>query len=562
MRVSSKENRVARWRPAVWIAALRERSAGQRNAFLLKDIEALQQQLANPKLRSGNCGTNIGKPPTCTANSAPNCSVCAWPSRLFEASVGLSADDDEGTSALTRLLRLVMETVEAGGGVLWLRADTGNRLVPQVCEGRVGGAVHLENSKNNENVELIESILRVDTLSPTELRAHCEVALQRSAPAAPLPAYTRRSAQTIHTALLTDEAVVSTQRLPVLTDEGAAVAAVFGAVASLELQATTEFALIGIGKEKESESASPSVAILALRVEEAGAVAGGQIIGVVGLCDPRGQSRFTSVERERLQSLSRPLSAALRNVLQRADTNRRLNEMSNAMPNERLARRDRNALLPHASEREAVYQNIVARVMQAVPCENCTLFLLDAAGQRLEARATQGRVVNLLDHIGFARGHGVSGWVAAQGRPLHIADLTQEPGLLHIEAIPPRVRSFLAVPLRADGEHSRRPQRQPCPRPRLLPRRCTPAVLPRRSSRYNAPNPGIYKTNLAADLADEADQHGFINIKFLIYLRSSALSVSSAAKCSALSGRISAYLFTAGRKTRPIERTFTAVEKV
>ena len=46
MRVSSKENRVARWRPAVWIAALRERSAGQRSAFLLKEVEALQQQLA------------------------------------------------------------------------------------------------------------------------------------------------------------------------------------------------------------------------------------------------------------------------------------------------------------------------------------------------------------------------------------------------------------------------------------------------------------------------------------------------------------------------------------
>ena len=347
---------------------------------------------------------------------------------------------------LTRLLRLAMETVEAGGGVLWLRAETGNRLVPQVCEGRIGGAVHLESSKNSENIELIESILHVDTLSPTELRAHCEMALQRSAPAAPRPAYSRRSAQTIPTALLTDEAVVSTQRLPVLTDEGAAVAAVFGVVASLELQATAEFALIGIGKEKESESALPSVAILTLRAEESGA-----IIGVVGVCDPRGQSRFTSIERERLQSLSRPLTAALRNVLQRADSNRRLNDASNAMPDERLVRRDRNALLPRASEREAVYQSIVARVMQAVPCENCTLFLLDAAGQRLEARATQGRVVNLLDHIGFARGHGVSGWVAAQGRPLHIADLTQEPSLLHIEAIPPRVRSFLATPLHADG---------------------------------------------------------------------------------------------------------------
>ena len=226
-------------------------------------------------------------------------------------------------------------------------------------------------------------------------------------------------------------------RLPVPAGEAEAVAAVFGAVASLELQAANEAEFSEVGKEKENESASPSVAILTLRAEESGV-----ILGVVGVCDPRGQSRFTYGERERLQSLSRPLTAALRNVLQRADANRRLNEASNRMPDDMIARRGQ----------DAEYQNIVARVMQAVPCENCTLFLLDAMGQRLEARATQGRVVNLLEHIGFARGHGVSGWVAAQGRPLHIADLTQEPGLLHIEAIPPRVRSFLAVPLRVGGD--------------------------------------------------------------------------------------------------------------
>ncbi len=57
-------------------------------------------------------------------------------------------------------------------------------------------------------------------------------------------------------------------------------------------------------------------------------------------------------------------------------------------------------------------------------------------------------MVNLLDHVSFEKGQGVSGWVAGRGRPLVIADLTQEQNLLNVEMIPPRIRSFVAVPLR------------------------------------------------------------------------------------------------------------------
>jgi putative methionine-R-sulfoxide reductase with GAF domain len=428
MRVSNRENRTARWRPAVWLSALRERITWRQSAFLLKDMEALQQQLEDADTAQRQLRDKYREATALHREQRTQLLRLRVAEQLFEASVGLSVDDTEGTSSLARLLRLVMETVEAGGGILWLRAETGNTLVPQVCEGRIANTAHLEN------------ILHVDTLSPTELRARCETAL-RSAPAVPRAPFSRLSAQRIPTSLLTEEAVVSMQRLPVRAREGADASAKFRDIASIDMQPATEAA--SIGNKKEKENVPLSVALLMLRAEEIEAGAGGHVMCVVGVCDPRGQSRFTSAERERLQSLSRPLTAALCNVLQRVDANRRLNEMS--------LRHDRDVLPQSASYPEAIYQNIVDRVTQAVPCENCTLFLLDATGQRLEARATQGRVVNLLDHIRFARGHGVSGWVAAQGRLLNITDLTQEPNLLNVEMIPPRVRSFLAIPLYANN---------------------------------------------------------------------------------------------------------------
>ena len=117
MRVSSKEKRAARWRPAVWISALRERSAGRRSAFLLQEIEALQQQLAESETAQRQLRDKYREATNLHREQRSQLLRLRVAEQLFEASVGLGADE-EGTSALTRLLRLVMETVEAGGGVL------------------------------------------------------------------------------------------------------------------------------------------------------------------------------------------------------------------------------------------------------------------------------------------------------------------------------------------------------------------------------------------------------------------------------------------------------------
>ncbi len=180
----------------------------------------------------------------------------------------------------------------------------------------------------------------------------------------------------------------------------------------------------------------------------------GKIMGAVGVCDPRGRERFLSSELEKVSSLCRALTSAISSICERAEARRQVREVTLLQELQRMAQTAGNTDRENRSvEQTAAY--LVELAMELAACENCTLFLLDERGQRLEAKATRGQAINLLDHIRFERGHGVSGWVASCGRPLHIPDVTQEPNLLSLnvtmETLPLAARSFLALPLRVDN---------------------------------------------------------------------------------------------------------------
>ncbi len=339
--------------------------------------------------------------------------------QLWEASVRQGSGDREGMAAYARILRLVMEMTEAGGGVLWLRAEGGNALVPHMCEGRVGDSIRREK------------ILHADTLTLSELRARCESVMQGVAPP-PL----RASVSRIEAVRPRSSAMGAAPGSAVLEEDAALLAA--GAVVGLLSEGEWTLPVAGLSAANILPVSLNGVAVVIVRGEGLGEEPGG-IMGAVGICDPRAQGRFLASELERLQSLSRPLAQALCNIGERVQAASRIArlELLHAMQELRAAR----------PAREEVYQTVVAYVMQNVPCDNCTLFLLDEARQHLQPRATQGRVVDLLDHIVFERGAGVSGWVAARGRLLHIPDLTRETNLLDVETLPPRVRSFVAMPL-------------------------------------------------------------------------------------------------------------------
>ena len=279
-----------------------------------------------------------------------------------------------------RLLRTVMDSMEAGGGVLWL-PDVGNDcLRPQVIEGRISTRIE------NYAVPLGENT------SPEEIRLNCDRHL--------------RGAMPPQTAILFDEA--NAEEIPAA----------------------------------KTGTATPAVTLLLREPTKDGANEG-TIFAAIGLCDARRAIGFTTSDLERLQALAAALSSALFSIEERVHLERRLREVTMLY--------DLHRLMQSAGGKDQVCKAVVNQIHSLTECDNCTLFLLDRTQGTLEAKATKGRVVNLLDQMQFERGTGVSGWVAAKGRQVHISDLAQEPSL-NVASVPPRVRSFAAIPMRVQNQ--------------------------------------------------------------------------------------------------------------
>ena len=169
----------------------------------------------------------------------------------------------------------------------------------------------------------------------------------------------------------------------------------------------------------------------------------GELLGAVGLCEPRGLSRYNAQDTERLQSLAPALVRALQTLESRRADRRSLNEIT--------ALYDLSRLMESASDIAQVYKSVVAQVAKIVPCENVALFLLDKPNRKLELRAARGRAVNLLEHFAFEKGKGVVGWVASRGKQIVINDMDKAPNVLNADSLPSRVRSFAAMPMRVQN---------------------------------------------------------------------------------------------------------------
>jgi len=362
----------------------RQRQVGRSTLMKQRTVEELERQLEEQEAASRQLKATYREVAQRHREQRTQIERLRTAEQLFEASAAPIANED-AAAAYTRLLHILTDALEAGGAALWLRERQGDTLSVQAMVGRV--APLLRDTP----------IPRVAETPPGELRALCEERLLASAPVS--PARKAPPAQASGTA------------------EGA--------------EPETEAAA--------GNSAARPVLVALLRATEEDGANVGAIIGAVGVCDPRGAARFSPSDAETLQALAAPFSAALANVEQRRRLQRRVREISLLY--------DLSRLVQTATDMNQVYNAVVAQVQQIIPCENCTLFLLDPTRSRLEPKATRGRVVNLLDHIAFEKGQGVSGWVASRGKQLVIADLKQEHNLLNVEMIPPRVRSFVAVPL-------------------------------------------------------------------------------------------------------------------
>lgn len=378
--------------------------------------------------------------------------------QLCELGGASLADDTSGRIALAHVLQLVMKLTGADGGVLWLRGRDGDTLAAQVAEGRISEVVK-------------QDILpHVNALTPDAIRAHCEAALLNAAPAA-LPMRSRLDALlgTPPDSAAEEEnnapvsyAIVAQQASKQENNFADALFDSFTASGEM-LRAESDFDLLLApavlpdrpASTRHSANAANSglIGVTLLRTRPTSEEPMGKIIGAIGVCDPRGRERFLSSELEKVSSLCRVLTAAVSGICERAEAQQQVREVTLLQELQRMAQTAGSAATNLSAEQIDVEQTaayLIELAMELAPCENGTLFLLDARGQHLEAKATRGQAINLLDSIRFERGHGVSGWVASCGRFLHIPDVTQEPNLLNlnVEMLPLPARSFLALPLR------------------------------------------------------------------------------------------------------------------
>ncbi len=342
--------------------------------------------------------------------------------QLLETAANATIDHGHAEGAYSQLLTGVINLMDAGGGAIWMYSESSDTLQVRSAHGR--GADQLRS----------EIVPHVSKLSASELKSFCESQLLG-------------------------------QRSPTLTEEVETLPDPFSAVINSALFDTefenTDSAVDELNSEDaceeweyENSEKKPHVisgekltiqpvSVVILRESRTDGSEFGALVGVVGICEPRGAIHFNAADKERFQSMSAPLVASLNSIEQRRNLQRRMRETSLLYEMSRLVQ--------SATDIDEVYQAVVAQVGELVTCENCTLFLLDRNHAHLEAKASEGRVVNLLNHYAFEKGKGISGWVASCGRQLVIRDLKDEPNLLNVEMIPPRIRSFVAIPLKADG---------------------------------------------------------------------------------------------------------------
>lgn len=79
--------------------------------------------------------------------------------------------------------------------------------------------------------------------------------------------------------------------------------------------------------------------------------------------------------------------------------------------------------------------------------EACSIMLLDQERERLLGKAAYGLARRDISHISFRLGEGVAGWVAEQGEPALIDDVSRDPRYKALPDSQNRIRSLACMPI-------------------------------------------------------------------------------------------------------------------
>ena len=103
---------------------------------------------------------------------------------------------------------------------------------------------------------------------------------------------------------------------------------------------------------------------------------------------------------------------------------------------------------------------VIAETTEAIGSDVCSVYLVDPADGRLVLTATNGLAQDGVGRVRLDVGEGVTGWAAAERRPVVVPDVREEPRFRWLEEVDQaRFVSMCSVPILAARPPGRRAQR-------------------------------------------------------------------------------------------------------
>jgi PAS domain S-box-containing protein len=165
----------------------------------------------------------------------------------------------------------------------------------------------------------------------------------------------------------------------------------------------------------------------------------GQVAGAFYLVWWTARRRFEDAELGPLQAIGEQAGVLLRNARLHAALNTRATRLHT------LARL--NQLVSSSLEPDEVLAGIAAAAAELMQVPVVSVWVVDAAAKRIEARTVAGGVADFPVRS-FAVGEGDVGWVASERRPLEVADVAADPRITNPDWWRAhRLTSFLGVPI-------------------------------------------------------------------------------------------------------------------
>jgi signal transduction histidine kinase len=102
------------------------------------------------------------------------------------------------------------------------------------------------------------------------------------------------------------------------------------------------------------------------------------------------------------------------------------------------------------SDTDELMRRVIHKTAELLRADDCSIFQLNAAGDCLILRASQGLLASRVGQFTYRMGEGLTGWVAQHAQPVRTGDVRQDPRWrgLYPELPPEQIEACLAVPIR------------------------------------------------------------------------------------------------------------------